>query len=279
MTTSLRATFRLLLSYGRWRAPLRGLFCLLVQSFCQATLVGLFSAFLPLPFSSLASLLSLLALCQLSAAWTHIVITPPSPLRFWKRLPPFRRAFDASARALALFWLATELTSWLPLLAALALGFRIPNFNEAIGAGSKHGGVIVPPPQDPGRQHGDAPFGSAQLGKAFVVWIVALTGQIFLVLPARVVLVRVQASLLPVDEDAVVPFDRSFEGRVEPAVVGGKGYATISDAWKTFRRASWRRLIVLYIKIFAISTAAYGLMALILMPQIALIIKHSTRKN
>jgi hypothetical protein len=92
-----------------------------------------------------------------------------------------------------------------------------------------------------------------------------------LLLPLNIILVRVQASLLPVEEDAIVPFDRSFGGKVVPAVVGGKGYATMSEVWSTFSRSDLWRLLVLYAKIFVINAALMVLLVGLFVPQMILL--------
>ena len=39
--------------------------------------------------------------------------------------------------------------------------------------------------------------------------------------------------MLPDEDEAIVPFDRSFGGKVVPAILGGSGKLSIRDAWKT----------------------------------------------
>jgi hypothetical protein len=84
----------------------------------------------------------------------------------------------------------------------------------------------------------------------FLLTVVAFT------LPAHVLLVRAQASLLPEADEPIVPFDRSFGGRVTPLAAGGPGYATLRDAWFSFPRAAWRRLLILYCKVALIIFAS-----------------------
>ena len=75
-----------------------------------------------------------------------------------------------------------------------------------------------------------------------------------------------QASLLPPDEDTIIPFDRTYGGTLEPAVVG-RGYVSVGDALRTFPRASWVRVYVLHAKIFAAVLLAYAVMLAVFMPQ------------
>jgi hypothetical protein len=261
VTASLRSTSRALASTGGWfRSSFRGLTCLLVQFLATNFLVGIFSAFFPRLLASLAALLASLALVQLSSAWVHIVISPPSHLHFYHRLPSFKRAFDATARPVAVYWLAQEVATVIPMVMAWGLHLYIPNFT--------HGGH----PAVPNWQHHD-------VLKALAVLVVSVACRFLFVLPAFVVLVRVQASLLPGEVDTIVPFDRSFEGKVEPAVVDGKGYVTMRDAWATFSRAAWKRLVILYAKIYLVSIAITALMMAIIAPQVALMISKGVRKE
>jgi hypothetical protein len=260
VTSSFRAIHKVLYATGGWRAYFRGFFCLLAIGLASGFLSGIFVAFLPMIFSSVATLLSQLALIQLSTAWVHIIMSPPSKLPFWRRLPPFRKAFDAAARPAVLYWLALEVTNWVPYLVALAVGLRMPTFDKDFKP-------TFPKPTE------------GQVSKSFLIFFITIILQIFLVIPAHVILVRVQSSLLPPDEDTIIPFDRSFEGKVEPAVVGGKGYVSMLDAWMTFSRAAWKRLIILYVKIFIVSTAIFVVMTAVLIPEVILMAKNSTLKN
>jgi hypothetical protein len=256
VTSSFRAINRLLMANGGIKANFRGLFCYLAQAFLTSTLMGIFTGAFGGFFVPVATLLASLTLVQLSTAWVHIIISEPSPLHFWSRLPPFRRTFDATWKAVAIFWFAREVTRFIPLLTALILGIKLPK-----------GGFNEPMDMDA--------IGTAFIVKSIVVVLVTIATSVFVIIPAYVVLVRVQASLLPVEQSTIIPFDRSFEGKVEPEVVGGKGYATVSDAWTTFSKSSWRRLLTLYVKLFCLSLAAVGLFTAILVPQAVFIAKHS----
>ncbi|UNI21694.1 hypothetical protein JDV02_007662 [Purpureocillium takamizusanense] len=260
VTSSLRAVNRLLLAHGGFRAYFRGFFCLVAQGLATSVLMGLFSAVLGGFFTPVATLLASLALVQLSTAWVHIVISLPSRRHFWSRLPPFKRAFDATWKPVALYWLAAEVTRWLPLGLAFALRLRIPSFDNN------------------GNMELDG-LDAAWFVKGAAILVFTIFASVFLVIPARVILVRVQASLLPVEEDTVIPFDRSFEGKVEPAIVGGKGYVSVADAWGTFSRAAWRRLLVLYVKVFLASMAGLLITAALIAPQIVVIAKKTERVN
>ncbi|KAI1109196.1 ubiquitin carrier protein [Nemania sp. NC0429] len=254
VTSSLRSTHRAVYAIAGWRSLFRGyasyLFLSVVALTVAAVLLGL-----GLP-TLLAAPIVALVVAQPYAAWTHIVISAPSPKYFWQRLPPFKRTFQATAVPILIFFLATELASFLPKGLGMLLGMTRWNPKE--------------PNTLPQYQKDDA-------WKGVLVILATLALHIFLVIPAQVVLIRVQASFLPEEDDTIVPFDRSFGGKVVPAIVGGKGYINMIDAWKSFSRASWIRLVKLYVKIFMIIIAVSFLWAAILIPEYILIANNSRK--
>jgi hypothetical protein len=256
ITSSLRATRRLLSSVAGWRAYFRGFVCAAVLVFAQGTVGEIFKGFLPL--IPIGALLAELALTQLNAAWTHIVISAPSKRRFYQRLPPFKKTFEATCFPILANWLANSANIIIPKLVGEALGLTFPG----------------PPDQDGNRPQPPALDGHAAW-KGFVVFLIAIAIQLLVVVPANVMLVRVQASLLPPDEETIVPFDRSFGGQVEPEIVTGKGYVNMRDALASFPYASWVRLYKLYAKILALAIASYGLMAAVIIPEMILILSKS----
>jgi hypothetical protein len=76
---------------------------------------------------------------------------------------------------------------------------------------------------------------------------------LFLMLPAYVSLVRMEASLLPEEDETIVPFDRSFGGRITSVGTA----ATLREAWQSFTWEARRRLVGLYVKFFFIMVAFF----------------------
>ncbi|KAJ5549616.1 hypothetical protein N7513_006850 [Penicillium frequentans] len=97
--------------------------------------------------------------------------------------------------------------------------------------------------------------------------------------PARVIFVRVAASMLPEDQETIVPFDRSFGGKVQPAIVGGSGKIGLLDAWKTFDWASRVRFVKVILKTFAMEMAVGALAALVLGGQLFYMMPKGTQGN
>ena len=94
---------------------------------------------------------------------------------------------------------------------------------------------------------------------------------ILIVVPAEVSLKRVEASLLPENEDTIVPFDKSFAGKFRPSNLGGTGAVSMLDAWKTFDKQARIRLIKLYVKIFAIQIAVAIIFTMIMIGELKMI--------
>lgn len=253
VTASFRDTYRTLYSISGWVSLFRGLSCWIATSFATALVIGLLTSVLP---GLIAAPVAAIVLVQLYTAWVHIVISAPSPKSFLRRLPPFKKAFQATALPVAIFLFAWEVTNFTPKLVARALGLTQWN------------------PSDPT----NVPQADANdVWKTLVVVVIALVLKVFVMIPAQVVLVRIQASLLPEEDETIVAFDRSFQGKLEPAIVGGKGFVTIKDAWTTFSRASWTRLVKLYVKVFFVGIGFTFAWAIILVPEVLLIMRFSKK--
>ncbi|GAB1319080.1 Ubiquitin carrier protein [Madurella fahalii] len=251
ITSSVRATNRLLRSLGGWASNFRGFGYMLLVGFLTLTTVAIFT-FIPfLPLRG-AHLFALIALAPVSTTWTHVVITPPSSKSFFSRIPSARKTYIATALPIFALWSAAHLAVILPALLGRLIGFSA---------------------LEPG--YDSQPSGS-DLGKALCVGGVSLALQALLVIPAFTALTRVQASLLPADEDTIVPFDRSFGGRVEPEVVSGKGFASISAALRTVSCASWMRIYLQRVKLFGVAMGAYMVIVAVVVAQMLMIQRMCT---
>ncbi|TRX93683.1 hypothetical protein FHL15_005359 [Xylaria flabelliformis] len=254
VTSSLRSTHRAVYAIAGWRSLFRGYAAYLFLSIVMGIIASILVA-VGVP-SLIAAPLVALSVAQPYAAWTHIVISAPSSKYFWQRLPPFKRAFQATAVPILLYVFASELATYLP--AGLAVLLNMSRWN----------------PKEPNTL---PQYNKDDAWKGILVLLAGLAVQVFLVIPTQVVLTRVQASFLPEDNDTIVPFDRSFGGKVVPAIVGGKGYINMIDAWKSFSRASWVRLVKLYVKIFLIVVALTFAWVAVLIPEYILIANNSRK--
>ncbi|KAH8681199.1 hypothetical protein BX600DRAFT_14856 [Xylariales sp. PMI_506] len=255
ISSSLRALHRTIYAISGWKSYFRGFVCWIALTFSTLFVYGIVSA-VPFIPNIIAALISALTLVQIYTAWLHIVISAPSPKPFYRRLPPFKKAFQATALPMALYFAALEVQSVVPKFLARVLHLTTIDATNP-------GQIPQPDPHD--------------TWKILIILIAVLAVTVLLTIPAHVVLTRVQASLLPEEDETIVPFDRAFQGKLEPAIVGGKGYVSVKDAWQTFSRASWIRLVKLYLKLFAVTFAVNLVLLLVLVPELVFIFKHSQK--
>jgi len=167
ITSSLRATRRLLSSVAGWRSYFRGVVLAIVIAICNFCLGGILNK--AIPFIPLGPFLAQLALTQLRTAWTHIVITAPSELRFYQRLPPFKKTFEATCFPIFVLWVAEAITLGVFAILTKVLGLQLPSQGEE-------------PPK----------YGSNDAWKVLVIFLVLVVLQLVAIVPANVLLVRVR---------------------------------------------------------------------------------------
>jgi hypothetical protein len=238
VTTTVVGIYRLLKSVGGWTGQFRGLKTAMILHFCTGIL-SVAVASIPFVPYLVGSLVAQLLLVQLSTAWLHIVISSrENNVSLFRRLPPFAKAFKATALPIFLYWAATSATYEASRLVGYLLSLPMWSFDA--------------PDKVPEMKESD-------LWKVGPVALVSLVMWAVVLVPVQVLLVRVQASLLPADEDTIVAFDRSFGGAVDPAIVSGKGYVDIKNAFNTFPRSSWIRIFFLRIKIFLLTLGLFAI--------------------
>ena len=107
--------------------------------------------------------------------------------------------------------------------------------------------------------------------ETFLIGLIGLGIFVLIVIPADVTLKRVQASMLPEEDESIVPFDRTFAGKVKPEILGGSGAVSMLDAWKSFDKSARIRLMKLYLKVFLVSVLTSIMFAMILVGEIKMI--------
>jgi len=229
ITSSFRTTIKHLHAKGGFRARFRGISVFIVYSLCFFFVSIVLRSFLP---AGITSFIATIALANINMAWTHIVISDPSPKPWYRRLPS-TRVFKKIAAPTAIYAVAQQLAVTLPILLGTIYGLNIDPMT----------GIKTPA----SRRHA--------IGGGISVFVLYLALKLCLVLPTRVALTRVQASLLEDDQETIVPFDRSFGGKVVPEIVGGTGVIGMLDAWKTFDWNARVRLVKTYVKVYAIQVA------------------------
>ena len=201
------------------------------------TMCTSFITSLPIIPSVIAPVLASLVLANVSMAWTHIVISENSNKPWYKRVPSLK-VWKKVAGPTAFLAIAEQLTILIPVGMAVVFGFHEMNHKAAKELSSSEKQVLIL--------------------KAFSIFAVSIFMALFVVIPANVALTRVQASLLSDDQETIVPFDRSFSGKVVPEIVGGTGVVGVRDALTTFDFSSRLRLIKAYVKVFFMQTALSG---------------------
>lgn len=236
ITSSIRSTLRHLKTEAGSLSKWRGIVPFVAWSWAHTFIANIFDAILPrfLPGRILVFAAGAAVICApLHAAWTHTVISMPSNKPFWQRITP-----KSSWKVLALPAAVEAVAVYVSIYVTIGF-FYILRLDRLNGDGlvSDYKGT------------GDWILLAMRFASLIAA---ALLAACFIILPATVTLVRVEASLLPEEDETIVPFDRSFAGKVVPTILGGSGAIGFLDAWRSFNWEARRRLIKLYVKITAI---------------------------
>ncbi|KAH7135870.1 hypothetical protein B0J11DRAFT_427014 [Dendryphion nanum] len=245
ITSSIRGTIRHLVEnagrFSRWR----GIKLAILYSISFSVVGSLLEAiFPPVPCRMLfVSALAGAATANLHATWTHKIISMPTQKSFRERLVS-RSSWKQLALPAAVSASSKYATVYIAQGLIILLGLdRVGNDNFADYTGGEWTGLIA---------------------RFIAIFVVLLSCTVFLILPALVTLIRVEASILPEDQDTIVPFDRSFAGKVVPKILGGTGAIGFVESWKSFNWEARRRVIKLYVKVFAIISLVVFVLAHVL---------------
>jgi hypothetical protein len=256
ITSSLRSTVLHLRSRAGYWSRFRGLSLFLCWASARSVIISLVVSvpFMRSPAGiAIAAIITEVALSRWELTWYHIVISEPSPKKWWQRLPSFKsRAWAKIAPAVALRSLTTQITYGFPMLLCRSFGTM------------KH---LQDPAFHPGKKDMYAIF-----GQSLIVLFLTFALFVLLEIPATVTAVRVAASMLPEEYETIVPFDRSFGGKVMPAIVGGAGKIGMLEAWKSFTWPSRIRLLKLVVKVFAIIVAVWLSFSMVLIAEAHLLL-------
>ncbi|KAF2690079.1 hypothetical protein K458DRAFT_328219 [Lentithecium fluviatile CBS 122367] len=234
LTSSIRGTIKHLVSQGGRLARFRGFREKALWAFAMNVVANIANTFLPtfIPFRMVIVMAVAGAVtANLHAAWTHKIVSMPSATRFWQRIP---------ARS-----------QWKVLAFPAAVYAAMPYVSLYVAQGSIQLLRLNRLKPEDVREYNGAEWTSL-IARFIAVIVIAFSCTLFLCLPAIVTMVRVEASILPEEEDTIVPFDRTFDGKVVSKVVGGTGSIGFLDAWKSFTWEARRRLLKLYVKVFFI---------------------------
>lgn len=234
ITSSIRATIKHLVAHGGRFARFRGYRIHVFHSI----LFGLVSTFLSgaLPRvpgqAILVAGLSGMAVANVHAAWTHKVVSMPSTKSFFRERLPGK----AGWKVLALPAAINAAMPYISLYLICGVGMLLGLHNLDAEKAREYNGTQA----------------ACLIIRGIVLFVFAIVCTLFLCLPAMVTLIRIEASILPEDEDTIVPFDRTFGGKVVSKLMGGTGNVGFLEAWRSFTWEARRRLIKLFAKTFFI---------------------------
>ncbi|KAH7396742.1 hypothetical protein DE146DRAFT_48132 [Phaeosphaeria sp. MPI-PUGE-AT-0046c] len=236
ITSSIRATLKHLVATGGRFARFRGYRIHVLNSILFALVSSFLSGALPrVPGQTvLVAALSGMAVAPVHAAWTHKVVSMPSTKSFWRERLPSKASWKTLALPAAINAAMPYISMYLICGVGMLLGLHNLDANKAREYNGTQAACLII--------------------RGIVLFVFAITCTLFLCLPAIVTLVRIEASILPEDEDTIVPFDRTFGGKVVSKMTGGTGTIGFLDAWRSFTWEARRRLIKLFFKVFFIIT-------------------------
>ncbi|KAF1911447.1 hypothetical protein BDU57DRAFT_543328 [Ampelomyces quisqualis] len=235
ITSSIRGTIKHLTAHAGRFARFRGYKIQVLHDVLFSLTSTFLTAALPLvPGQAIiVAALSGAAVANVHAAWTHKVISMPSDKKFLARIP--------------------SKSDWKTLALPAAIAAAMPYVGLYLTCGVAMLMGLHTLDQDSVRELDGAQTASL-IVRGIIVLVFAITCTLFLCLPALVTLVRIEASILPEDDDTIVPFDRSFGGKVVGQMLGGTGKIGFLNAWRSFDWDARRRLIQLFAKVLVIIT-------------------------
>lgn len=263
ITAKIRTTMKHLRAQaGPW-SRFRGLHVFIMYHFMYTLMFSLLSSF----FGSntvvarlLAAVVTSLALCRWGIMWTHLVISAPSTKPWYYRVPDLSNVKNVVIPTIV-YVVAEQATISVPveLFSIFGLSTYISN---------------------PERLTQASPQVQKQvLVQVFIIMMTSLIISFLVLLPSVVSLTRVQASMLPEEDESIVPFDRTFGGKVVPKLVGGSGAVSMLDAWKSFDMSARFRLVKLFAKVCAIELVTTLFFAMIGAFELHLILAKSKAKG
>lgn len=238
ITANIRASVRHLHTvggfFGRWRGAGVGM----VYHMLHALLTNFLTGFIGLGLGghALMHIVSSIGLARVHMAWTHSMIAAPSSKSWFRRIVPRKQCKAILLPTLA-FAVAQQVTVIMPIAVAFAFGLPQEMHNQEFDFMSRD----ISPSEA-------AYYAFALLSVPLTAVFVALA----ILLPASVTLTRIEAALLPEDQETIVPFDRSSVLGDFDLQTRGACRSVFVEAWKSFEPAARLRLIKLYVKMFSL---------------------------
>lgn len=240
VTSGIRKTLTYLRAEAGAFSMFRGLGYYIIYNFTEGFLNGFFVQILrPLlwVFADLViPVFTALLLWAFNNAWLHKVISKPSQKNWFARVSEQSRPRSVLL-AIGLWSLCRSISAFVT--QTLAFIFVLSKF------------TLV----DDNIHFADDASPTVTALEALGIYGLDLLLLLLLVVPASIVLVRVQASLLPETDEVIVPFDNTFGGKVVSESMGGNNGLGMLDAWRSFGWPARIRLLKIYAKYFMLQLA------------------------
>lgn len=248
ITASISASIRHLHSVGGFFARWRGAGVGMVYHALHALLTNFLAGLIGFGIvgHAIMHIVTSVGLARVHMAWTHTMIAAPTTKSWFRRVIPRKDCKVILLPTLA-FAVAQQVTVIMPIAVAFALGLPQQMHNQEFDFMKRDiSGAEA------------AYYAFALLSIPLTAIFVALA----ILLPASVTLTRVEAALLPEDQETIVPFDRSVVfGEFDVQTRKGRRSIFV-EAWKSFEPAARLRLIKLYAKMFSMQICI-GLVAFV----------------
>lgn len=217
VSSSLRSMTRLLYSSRRCFSFCRGYSWFFFFGIIKSLALGVC---IKSPFLGfLAQILLPLAATHFHALWVHSILSTSRTHAFQGRAVEARKLFRTAGPPMALYLTSGVVVQRILLQYYKGVGMRWEDFMPVGG----------------------------HFHKSFIFWMLLAVLTFVFVVPSYIILVRAEASLLPSDEQTLVPLDPALEGISEDGVMALVG------AWRSLTRARVVNLVFLYIRMFMIT--------------------------
>jgi hypothetical protein len=256
ITSKISTTMAHLYKIGGFRGKFRGARTSVVYHFLHSILNNLFvSVFEPgLLGAAVIYIFVSLGLARVHMAWTHAMIATDSAKPFYRRMVP-RKQCKAILLPALVQAVAEQATFILPIIVAFAVGLPDLESEHIIKAANSREGCQM---------------GLLAL-RLLAVPATAVFVAVAILLPATVTLTRIEAALLPEDQETIVPFDRDALVGDLDLTARGSSKALFVEAWRSFDSASRWRLIKLYVKMVGIELGVLFVSAHVVLAELYII--------
>ncbi len=244
VTSGVRKTIRYLRAEAGQFAMFRGFGYFLIYGFFEGLINGVLAACLR-PFLSYAvnvvvPIFTPVLLWRFNNAWLHKVISKPSEKSWYTRVREQKGSWTVKI-AIFLWAICRSVASFIPGISAYLLVLKT---FEAVD------GDI--------RFHGSMP---KTIFESLGIFVLSLVSQLLLVLPATVIVVRLQASMLPANDEGILVLDKALYKSValespdgntasQPTVAGYK--LILLGVWRSFTWPACISLSKVYAKCYMI---------------------------